>query len=84
MDHSVPGIACVVDDDVDLAVAEVCGLLDEGLEVFVVEHVAWGGERLAAVLVDGVGDGLCFFCWFGLSLATASRRNNISSSSHRT
>ena len=60
VDHAVPGVACVVDDDVDLAVAELCGLLDERLEVFVVEHVAWGGECLAAVLVDGVGDGFCF------------------------
>jgi hypothetical protein len=40
VNHAVPGVACVVDDDVDFAVAELCGLLDERLEVFVVEHVA--------------------------------------------
>lgn len=62
VDHAVPGVACVVDDDVDLAAAEVCGLLDERVDVLVIEHVSRGSERLAAVLVDGVCDGLCFFC----------------------
>ena len=62
VDHAVPSVACVVDDDVDLAVAEVCGLLDERVDVFVVEHVSGDGEGLAAALVDGVCDGLCFVC----------------------
>jgi hypothetical protein len=43
---------------VDLAVAEVCGLLDQRVDVFVVEHVAGDGEGLATVLVDGVCDAL--------------------------
>lgn len=67
MDHAVPGVACVVDDDVDLAVAEVCGLLDERVKVFVVEHVAWGSDCLAAGLVDGIGDGLCLLCKVSIS-----------------
>jgi hypothetical protein len=46
---------------VDLAVAELCGLLDEGVEVFVIEHVAWGGNGFATALVDGVDDALCLF-----------------------
>ena len=67
VDHAIPGVACVVDDDVNLAVAEVCGLLDERFEVFVVEHVTWCGDCLAARLVDGVGDGLCFFWTISVS-----------------
>lgn len=63
VDHAVPGVTGVVYDDVDFAVAELCGLLDERLEVFVVEHVAWCGDGLAAALVDGVGDVLCLFCF---------------------
>ena len=62
VDHAVPGVACVVDDDVDLAVAEVCGLLDERVDVFVVEHVSGDSECLAAALVDGVCDGFCLVC----------------------
>ena len=56
VDYAIPGVACVVDDDVDLAVTEVCGLLDQGVDVFVVEHVAGDSEGLAAVFVDGVRD----------------------------
>jgi len=60
VDHAVPGVACVVDDDVDFAVAEVCGLLDERVDVLVVEHVSGDSEGLATALVDGVRDVLCF------------------------
>lgn len=67
MDHAVPGVACVVDDNVDLAVAEVCGLLDERVDVLVVEHVSGDSEGLAAALVDGVCDVLCF--GYGVVLA---------------
>jgi hypothetical protein len=63
VDHAVPGVACIVDDDVDFAVAEVCGLLDERVQVFVVEHVSWSGDGLAAGLVDRVCHTLCFVCW---------------------
>ena len=68
MDHAVPGVACVVDDDVDLAVAEVCGLLDERVDVFVVEHVSGDSECLAAALVDGICDVLCFICGVVLAI----------------
>ena len=40
VDHAVPGVTCVVDDDVDLAVAEFCRLLDQGVKVGIVQHVA--------------------------------------------
>lgn len=36
MDYAVPGKSCIVDDDVDLALAELCGLGDEGVDVGVV------------------------------------------------
>jgi hypothetical protein len=62
MDHAVPRVACVIDDDVDFAVAEVSGLLDERVEVFVVEHVSRSGDGLAAGLVDAVCNALCFIC----------------------
>ena len=62
VDHAVPGVACVVYDDVNLAVAEVCGLLDERVDVLVIKHISGDSEGLAAALVDGVGDALCFVC----------------------
>jgi hypothetical protein len=70
VDYAIPGVACVVDDDVDLAAAEVCGLLDQRVDVPVVEHVSRDGEGLAAVLVDGVCDGFCFFCGGCVSYTT--------------
>lgn len=54
--HAVPGVAGVVDDDVQLAAAELGGLLDEALEVVVVEHVTHDRQGAAAVGVDLVGD----------------------------
>jgi hypothetical protein len=65
VNHTVPSIPSVVDDDVDLAVAELCSLLHKRVEVLVVEHVAWGGDGFATALVDGIGDALCLFC-FGI------------------
>jgi hypothetical protein len=68
VDYAIPGITCVVDDDVDLTAAEVCGLLDQRVDVFIIEHVSRDGEGLAAVLVDSVCDALCFFCGGCVSL----------------
>ena len=56
MDDAVPGVSCVVDEDVDLAVAEVSGALDKSLDVVGAEDVACYGNCLAAGLVDAVGD----------------------------
>lgn len=80
MDHAVPGVACVVDDDVQLAAAEVCGLLDEGVDVLVVKHVSRDGEGLAAALIDGVGDALCFVCGNVLAIrliSTSAERQKL-------
>ena len=61
MNHAVPGVASVVDDDVDFTVAELCGLLDERLKILVVEHVARGGNGFSAALVNSIGNILCLF-----------------------
>jgi hypothetical protein len=61
VNHAVPGVASVVDDDVDFTVAELCGLLDERLKILVVEHVARGGNGFPATLVDSIGNILCLF-----------------------
>lgn len=68
MNHTIPGVTCIVDDDMNLAFAELCGFLDEFVEVCVVEHIAWDGEGFAAVLVDGVGDLFCFGCENSISI----------------
>ncbi|KAJ3474285.1 hypothetical protein NLG97_g9913 [Lecanicillium saksenae] len=57
VDDAVPGVAGVVDDDVDLAVAKLGGLVDEQLDVGLVEDVAGHADGLAARLVNGLGDG---------------------------
>ena len=62
VDHAVPRVARVVDDDVDLAVAEVGGFLDERLDVRVVEYVAGDRDGRAARLLDVVDYGLRFLC----------------------
>lgn len=56
MNHAVPSVAGVVDDDVNLAIAEVSGLLDERVKVFVVQHISWSGDSLSATLVDSIRD----------------------------
>ena len=68
MNHAVPGVASVVDDDVDFTVAEICGLLDERLKILVVEHVARGGNGFPATLVDSIGNILCLF-YFAITIS---------------
>lgn len=62
MDHGVPSEAGVVDDDVDFAVAEFGGFLDQILVVGWVDNVACDGDGGAAGFVDGVCDGLGLGC----------------------
>ena len=85
VDHAVPRVAGVVDDDVDLAVAEVGGRFDELGEVGRVGHVAGDGDGAVRVrLVDGFGDLIALFCpvergdvslGFGLCVVWAGRWN---------
>jgi hypothetical protein len=62
VDYTVPCVARIVDDDVDLAVAEFGGLLDERLDVGVVEDVAADCDGLAAILLDAVDYGFRLLC----------------------
>jgi len=61
VDDAVPCVARVVDDDVDLAVAEVCGVFDELGDVGVVHHVAHDSDGGAARCVDAVDDSFSLF-----------------------
>lgn len=62
VNHAVPSVACVVDDDMDLSVAELGCLLDELIDVGVAEHITWNRGCLAAGGVDRVCDLLRFLC----------------------
>src|ERR1700743_3262760 len=61
VDYAVPGEASVVDDDVDLSVAELGRPLDEVSDVGVVEQVARHSEGAAAAGIDLARD-VCGFC----------------------
>lgn len=62
VDHAVPGETCVVDDDMDFAVAEVGGPLDQLGVVGWVDDVAGYGDGLAAGFADGFCDCFGFGC----------------------
>ena len=62
VDDAVPCEARVVDDDVDLAVAEFRRFLDECVDVRAVKHVARYGDGTAAGLVDLLGYCFRFLC----------------------
>lgn len=55
MDNTIPCETCIVDNDMDLALAKLGSLLDQGLEVGVVEHIAGNSQCLASITVDRVG-----------------------------
>lgn len=60
MNDTIPCVASVVDDDVDLAASEFSGLLDELRNVRVVENIASDRNCCAAALLDLVRYSLCF------------------------
>lgn len=62
VDHAIPCVACIVDDDVDLAVAKVGGFLDECLDIGVVKDIACYRDGLAAVGFDRGDYGFGLFC----------------------
>ena len=53
VNHAVPRVPRVVDEDVDLATAKLSRLVHERLDVVVVEHVAHDGEGAPARALDG-------------------------------
>lgn len=56
MDNTIPGVTSIVDNDMDLAVAEFGSLLDQVLDVLSVHDIAGYSDSLASRLVDVVGD----------------------------
>ena len=73
MNHAVPGVASVVDDDVDFTVAELCGLLDERLKILVVEHVARAAMAFPPLLLIASATFFAFSI-FPSSLVMVSRK----------
>lgn len=66
MDHAVPCVPGVVDDDVDLAVAKVGGCFDELGEVGGVGYVAGDSDGAVRVrVIDCSGDFITLFCTGG-------------------
>ena len=56
VNYAVPRVACVVDNDVNLAIAKGSGFFNETVDVRLVGDVACDGQRLASVLVDALSD----------------------------
>ena len=77
VDDGVPGVSGVVDNDVDLAAAEVSGFLDEPGNVVRVQDVADHGDGLAAILLDLLNNTLCLLC-AGMSVAAVPGRAEMS------
>lgn len=59
---TVPCETSIVDDDVNLAVAELRRPLDQAVNVLIAEDIAGDGGSLAPGLVDAVGDLLGLVC----------------------
>jgi hypothetical protein len=83
VDDTVPCVASIVDNDVDLAVAELSCLLDKRLDVSVVEDVAADCDRLAAILLDAVDYRLCLL-WAVLALILPQHSADILASTSAT
>ena len=62
VEDSVPGEAGIIDNDVDPAIAEICTLADEVVDVACVEHVAGDGKCFSTIIVYGFCDGGGLFC----------------------
>lgn len=71
---TVPREAGVVDDDVDLAIAELRRLLDQAVDVVVVEDIARHRGSLAAGLVNAVGDLLGLVCTVRMSASRSGQQ----------
>jgi hypothetical protein len=60
VDHAVPGVARIVDYDVDLSAAKLGCFANERLDVSVVEYVAGDCDCTSAAFVNGGGYGFGF------------------------
>ena len=61
VDHAVPRETRVVDEDVDLAIAEVCRRFDEAFNVARVKDVTWDGD-------GAVGGGVVYRLGYSFAL----------------
>jgi hypothetical protein len=61
VNDTVPGVARIVDDDVDLSVAKFCSLLDQIIDIFCLENVSGDSYSLAAILIDVISNSLGLF-----------------------
>ena len=56
---TIPCVAGVVHNDMQLTAAKSCGLLDQAAEISVIEHVTDHGDSAASARVDLVGYFAC-------------------------
>ena len=57
MNHAIPRITRIINNNVDLAISECCGFLDQDGEVRRVRDVSWDGDRaVGRSVVDIFGD----------------------------
>jgi hypothetical protein len=59
VDHAVPCVTSIVDNNMNLAVSELRCLLDQFLNILVIEHIACYSYGAAAGFVDLL---CCIFC----------------------
>src|SRR5271155_3681386 len=56
MDDTIPGVARIVHDDVDLSIAKFGSLFNQSLKICVIEHVTRNGNGTTAGIIYAVGD----------------------------
>ena len=61
VNDTVPCVARIVDNDVNLAASKICGFLDELSDVFVLQNIAYDGDSGAAALCDFIDNSLRLF-----------------------
>jgi hypothetical protein len=49
LNRIIPCIACIVDDDMNLTTAELSGLLNQGVDGFVVRDISGNSDRSAPI-----------------------------------
>lgn len=84
VDDAVPCVPGIVNDDVDLAAAELCGFLDEIRNVCIVEDIAGDRDSSAAALVDLICYRLCFLYYLSAGSTIKPARNVLASTSATT
>lgn len=64
MNNPIPGKPGIINDDMDLAIPELSRLLHQVRDVVRIRDIADDGQSAAGLGgVDGVCDGVGFFCW---------------------